>query len=122
MILEDLARAFNAVSKPEALAAFVDLAKGSSPEDAYLEHACGANRLGLAFIPSPLKKTVRDVPNFGDFYKQLSFWIPKVDMPANWSTFKSFYEPLLNAGLLNGKYKVTEMGRELYNALETLVK
>jgi hypothetical protein len=121
MILEDLARAFNALSKPEALAAFVDLAKGSSPEDAYLEHACGANRLSLAFIPPFLKKTVRDVPNYGDFYKQLSFWIPRIDMPASWSTFKSFYEPLMGAGLLNGKYKVTEMGKELYKALDTLL-
>ena len=101
MILEDLARANGALVTKEAIAAFVALAKGASPEDAYLEHVCGCNKASLLFTPNACKAAVRLVPNFEDFYKQFSFWMPKVDMPAIWSTFKSFYEPLMSAGLLN---------------------
>jgi len=136
MILEDIARANSALSNPKALAAFVDVAKGRSAEDAYLKHVCGFDYMLTAGIPPAFKESVKLSSNVKEFYDKLynqlcnpfynmlcnPFGTPQVTINPNWPDFNSFYKPLMDAGLLNGKYKVTENGEKLSKALDTLLK
>jgi hypothetical protein len=136
MILEDIARANSALSDPKALAAFVDVAKGRGAEDAYLKHVCGIDYMFTAGIPPALKESVKLASNVKEFYDKLyrqlcnpfynllcsPFGTPRVTIDPNWPDFNSFYKPLMDAGLLNGKYKVTENGKKLSEALDTLLE
>ena len=122
MIPEDIARANGALNTPEAIATLIDLSRGASPEDAYLEHVCGVNKAGLICILPMFKAAVRYVPDFEEIYKQFSVWMPKIQIPTVWHTFLSFYKPLVNAGLLNGKYEITQQGKEIAESLEKLMQ
>ena len=114
--VEKLAESYTALGESRRLLAFKALNEGTSPEDAYLEHVCGFTKPILFCILPWFKTPIRFIPNYEKFYRQLTYWVPKIDMPTptSWLTFQAFYEPFVEACVMDKDYELTEFGKQFY--------
>ena len=125
--IEELAKQLGALSNAKLLAAFRDIYdRWATPEDAYLKYVWGFSDQLLGNLPKPFKERVKSAQAQSLYDTLKTCTLPQFQSNleqyyAALPSFKAFYQPIVEAGLLSKDYSKTTDGAKLHGALEAII-